>query len=82
MYPIVFFDAIHYKVRDDSKKVISKAAYTCLGVELTGKKDLLGLWIGEAEGANFWLSVTELYFSFGENSSNNCSIISSVSFIL
>lgn len=61
IYPIVFFDAIHYKVRDDSKKVISKAAYTCLGVELSGRKDLLGLWIGEAEGANFWLSVlTEL----------------------
>jgi putative transposase len=61
IYPIIFFDAIHYKVRDDSKKVISKAAYTCLGVELSGRKDLLGLWIGEAEGANFWLSVlTEL----------------------
>ena len=42
IYPIVFFDAIHYKVRDDgSKKVTSKAAYTCLGVELSGRKDLL-----------------------------------------
>lgn len=61
IYPIVFFDAIHYKVRDESKKVVSKAAYTCLGVELSGRKDLLGLWVGEAEGANFWLSVlTEL----------------------
>jgi putative transposase len=61
IYPIVFFDAIHYKVRDDSKKVVSKAAYTCLGIELSGRKDLLGLWVGEAEGANFWLSVlTEL----------------------
>ena len=62
IYPIVFFDAIHYKVRDEStKKVTSKAAYTCLGVELSGRKDLLGLWVGEAEGANFWLSVlTEL----------------------
>jgi len=62
IYPIVFFDAIHYKVRDEStKKVASKAAYTCLGVELSGRKDLLGLWVGEAEGANFWLSVlTEL----------------------
>lgn len=60
IYPIVFFDAIHYKVRDEGK-VISKAAYTCLGVDLTGRKDLLGLWIGESEGANFWLSViTEL----------------------
>jgi transposase-like protein len=61
MYPIVFFDAIHYKVKDESKKVVSKAAYTCLGVEVSGRKDLLGLWVGEAEGANFWLSVlTEL----------------------
>ena len=61
IYPIVFFDAIHYKVKDETKRVISKAAYTCLGVDVSGRKDLLGLWVGEAEGANFWLSVfTEL----------------------
>lgn len=61
VYPIVFFDAIHYKIRDESRKVTSKAAYTCLAVNIEGHKDLLGLWIGEAEGANFWLSVlTEL----------------------
>jgi transposase-like protein len=42
-----------YKVREEGK-VISKAAYTCLGVDLAGRKDLLGLWAGEAEGANFW----------------------------
>lgn len=60
VYPIVFFDAIHYKVRDEGK-VVSKAAYTCLGIDINGHKDLLGLWIGESEGANFWLSViTEL----------------------
>lgn len=60
VYPIVFFDAIHYKVRDEGK-VVSKAAYTCLGIDVNGQKDLLGLWIGESEGANFWLSViTEL----------------------
>ena len=57
IYPIVFFDAIHYKVRDDSKKVVSKAAYTCLAVDLEGRKDLLGLWISETEGSNFWLNV-------------------------
>ena len=56
LYPIVFFDAIHYKIRDEGK-VVSKAAYTCLGVDVNGHKDLLGLWIGESEGANFWLSV-------------------------
>lgn len=61
VYPIVFFDAIHYKIRDESRKVTSKAAYTCLAVNMEGHKDLLGLWIGEAEGANFWLNVlTEL----------------------
>jgi transposase-like protein len=60
-YPIIFFDAIHYKVRDQSKKVISKAAYTSLAVDIEGHKDLLGLWVGEAEGANFWLNIlTEL----------------------
>lgn len=60
VYPVVFFDAIHYKVRDEGK-VVSKAAYTCLGIDTSGQKDLLGLWIGESEGSNFWLSViTEL----------------------
>lgn len=61
IYSIVFFDAIHYKIRDESRKVTSKAAYTCLAVNMEGHKDLLGLWIGEAEGANFWLNIlTEL----------------------
>jgi putative transposase len=61
VYSIVFFDAIHYKIRDESKKVRSRAAYTCLAVDSNGHKDLLGLWISEAEGANFWLNVlTEL----------------------
>ncbi len=56
VYPIVFFVAIHYKVHDDGK-VVSKAAYTTLAVDITGKKDLLGLWVSEAEGANLWLAV-------------------------
>lgn len=60
IYPIVFFDAIHYKVREDGK-VLSKAAYTCLSLDLEGKKDMLGIWVGEAEGANYWLGImTEL----------------------
>ena len=60
IYPIVFFDAIHYKVRDEGK-VVSKAAYTCLAIDLDGHKDMLGIWVGEAEGANFWLGIlTEL----------------------
>lgn len=60
LYPIVYFDAIHYKVRDNGR-VASKAAYTCLGIDLQGQKDMLGLWIGDSESASFWLSVmTEL----------------------
>jgi putative transposase len=60
LYPIVFFDAIHYKVRDDGK-VLTKAAYTCLAIDLEGRKDLLGLWVGQSEAAHFWLNImTEL----------------------
>jgi len=60
IYPIIFLDAIHYKVREDGK-VVSKAAYTCLALDLEGKKDMLGIWIGDAEGANYWLGImTEL----------------------
>jgi len=56
LYPVVFFDAIHYKVRVDGK-VICKAAYTCLGIDKNGLKDVLGLYIGENESSTFWLSV-------------------------
>ena len=56
IYPIVFFDAIHYKVREDGK-VRTKAAYTCLAIDLEGHKDMLGIWVGEAEGASYWLGI-------------------------
>lgn len=56
IYAIVYFDAIHYKVRDNGK-IVSKAAYTCLGVDLEGHKDILGIWIGDNESAKFWISV-------------------------
>jgi len=60
VYAVVYFDAVHYKVREEGK-IVSKAAYVALGVDLEGKKDILGIWIGEAEGAKFWLRViTEL----------------------
>lgn len=60
IYPVIFFDAIHYKVKENGK-IVSKASYTCLGIDLEGKKDVLGIWIGESEGAKFWLKVcTEL----------------------
>jgi transposase-like protein len=56
VYAVVFMDAIHYKIRQDAK-VVSKAAYTCMGVGLDGRVDVLGIWIGESEGAHFWLTV-------------------------
>lgn len=56
IYPFVWLDAIHYKVKDGGKYV-SKAVYTVLGMGIDGKKDILGLYLSESEGANFWLSV-------------------------
>ena len=60
VYPIVFFDAIRMKIRDDGR-VHNKACYLAIGVDLDGQKDVLGIWIEKNEGAKFWLSVfTEL----------------------
>ena len=56
VYPFVWLDAIHYKIKEDGKYV-SKAVYTILGVKLDGKKEVLGLYLSDSEGANFWLSV-------------------------
>lgn len=59
-YPVVFLDAVHFKVREDGR-IVTKAAYAALGVDSEGHKDILGIWIGENEGARFWLKVcTEL----------------------
>lgn len=56
IYPFVYLDAIHYKVRDEGHYV-SKAFYTVLGVNLEGKKEILGLYLNRSEGAKFWLQV-------------------------
>ena len=56
VYPFVFMDAIHYKVREDHHYV-TKAAYVVLGITLEGRKDILGVWIGEHESSKFWLNV-------------------------
>jgi Transposase and inactivated derivatives len=56
IYPIVYMDAVHFKVRDDHK-IVSKAAYICMAIDIKGYKDILGIWVGEQEGAKFWLSV-------------------------
>ena len=56
VYPIVWMDAIHYKVREDNA-IKSKAVYCLIGINREGIKDLLGMYIGQAESAAFWLSV-------------------------
>jgi transposase-like protein len=56
IYPIVYMDAVHFKVREEHK-IATKAAYVCMALDMKGYKDILGIWIGEAEGAKFWLSV-------------------------
>lgn len=60
IYPIVYLDCIHAKVRDTGS-VRAKAVYLAIGVNMEGHKEVLGLWIAQTEGAKFWLSVvTEL----------------------
>ena len=56
VYPIVYLDCIVLKIRQD-KRVINKAIYLALGINIDGHKELLGLWVSENEGAKFWLSV-------------------------
>ncbi|KJV78053.1 transposase, Mutator family protein [Rickettsia hoogstraalii str. RCCE3] len=54
VYPIVYFDCLVVKVRQD-KLIINKSVYVALGIDLSERKDILGLWISENEGAKFWL---------------------------
>lgn len=57
IYPIVWMDAIHYKVRDDSGATASRAIYNIIGISKDGYKDLLGMYVAHSEGDNFWLNV-------------------------
>lgn len=60
VYPIVFMDAVHFKVREENR-IVTKAIYVALGITMEGMKDVIGMWIGENEGAKFWFKVcTEL----------------------
>jgi putative transposase len=60
IYPIMYLDCIHVKARDNHT-VINKAVYLAIGVNMDGKKELLGIWISKNEGAKFWMQVvTEL----------------------
>lgn len=61
IYPIVWLDAIHYKVKENGRYT-SKAIYTLLGLNIDGRKELLGLYLSDQEGAHHWLGVlTDLY---------------------
>jgi len=57
VYAIIWLDAIHYKVKDEGGRTVSRAIYNVLGVNKEGKKDLLGMYVSKSEGASFWLSV-------------------------
>lgn len=57
VYAIVWMDAIHYKVFDESGRAVSRAIYNVIGIDKEGNKDVLGMYISHSEGANFWLSV-------------------------
>ncbi len=56
LYTIVYLDGVHFKIRE-SGKIITKCAYVILGINQQGIKEILGIWIGENEGAKFWLQV-------------------------
>ena len=56
IYAVVFLDAIHYHVRSEGQ-IIKKAVYIAIGVDMDGKKDVLGMWVGENESAKFWAGV-------------------------
>jgi transposase-like protein len=56
VYCIVWLDAMHYKVKDEGR-IVARAVYHILGINKEGRKDLLGMYVSESEGANFWLGV-------------------------
>ena len=56
VYPVVFFDGIFFKVKKDGK-VVNRCVYTVLGVDMDGRKDILGIWISDSESAAFWTTV-------------------------
>ena len=57
VYAICWLDAIHYKVKDDSGRAVTRAIYNVLGINKDGHKEVLGMYVAKSEGANFWLEV-------------------------
>ena len=64
VYAVVFLDAIHYHVRSEGQ-IVKKAVYIAIGINLDGKKDVLGMWVGENESAKFWASVLNSLRNWG-----------------
>ena len=58
VYAVIYLDAIHFKVREN-RQVVTKAVYTVFAVNLEGERDVLGLFIGQSEGARYWVRVLE-----------------------
>ena len=56
LYAVVFMDAIHFHVRSEGQ-IIKKAVYIAIGLSMDGKRDVLGMWVGENESAKFWLGI-------------------------
>ena len=56
IYAVVFLDAIHYHVRSEGK-IVKKAVYIAIGINMEGIKEILGMWVGENESAKYWLSI-------------------------
>lgn len=56
VYAVVFLDAIHYHVRSEGQ-IVKKAVYIAIGIDTSGKKDVLGMWVGENESAKYWANI-------------------------
>ena len=56
VYAVVYMDAIHYHVRSEGR-IVKRAVYIAIGIDMSGKKDVLGMYVGENESAKFWLSI-------------------------
>ena len=56
LYAVVFMDAVHFHVRSEGQ-IVKKAVYIAIGLDMEGKRDVLGMWIGENESAKFWLGI-------------------------
>lgn len=55
-YPVIFLDAIHIKAKEDNR-IINKAVYLALAINMEGRKEILGFWVGKNEGAKFWMGI-------------------------